>query len=104
MFSPKKLQLSLLVCTVMILAGCAEWTIHDTESLLFPRFRHSEVVGFVAGLGTTFAALPDPLLPGQDKPAPSGPMSGASWFVTLLGVRLPEVGLIVPCRRVGYSP
>ena len=57
MFSPKKLQLSLLVCTVMILAGCAEWTIHDTESLLFPRFRHSEVVGFVAGLGTTFAAL-----------------------------------------------
>jgi MtN3 and saliva related transmembrane protein len=52
MFSPEKLQLSLLVCTVMILAGCAEWAIHDTESLLFPRFR-------VAGLGTTFAALPD---------------------------------------------
>ena len=25
MFSPKKLQLSLLICTVMILAGCAEW-------------------------------------------------------------------------------
>lgn len=38
MFSPKKLQLSVLVCTVMILAGCAEWAIHDTESLLFPPF------------------------------------------------------------------
>jgi MtN3 and saliva related transmembrane protein len=59
MFSPRKLQRSLLVCTVMILAGCAEWAIHDTESLLFPRFRRSEVVGFIAGLGTTFAALPD---------------------------------------------
>lgn len=43
----------------MILAGCEELGIHDTESLLLPRFRRSEVVGFVAGLGTTFAALPD---------------------------------------------
>ena len=33
--------------------------IHDTESLFFPGFRRSEIVGFVAGLGTTFAALPD---------------------------------------------
>ena len=85
MFSLNKLQLSLLICTVMLLAGCGEWAIHDTESLFFPGFRRSEIVGFVAGLGTTFAALPDPLLPGQDKPAPSGPMSGASWFVTLVG-------------------
>lgn len=43
----------------MILAGCEELGIQDTESLLLPRFRRSEVVGFVAGLGTTFAALPD---------------------------------------------
>jgi hypothetical protein len=33
------------------------------------------------------------LLPGQDKPAPSAPMSGASWFVVSCGVRLSEVGL-----------
>jgi uncharacterized protein with PQ loop repeat len=33
--------------------------IHDTESLFFPRFRRSEVVGFIAGFGTTFVALPD---------------------------------------------
>ena len=33
------------------------------------------------------------LLPGQDNPAPSSPMSGASWFVVSCGVRLSEVGL-----------
>ena len=47
------------VCSVMLLVGCGELAIQDTESLLFPAFRRSEVVGFVAGLGTTFAALPD---------------------------------------------
>jgi uncharacterized protein with PQ loop repeat len=44
---------------LIILAGCGELGIHDTESLLIPRFQRSEVIGFVAGLGTTFAALPD---------------------------------------------
>jgi len=45
--------------SVLILAGCGELGIQDTESLLLPSFRRSEVVGFIAGLGTTFAALPD---------------------------------------------
>ena len=31
----------------------------DTQSLLFPEFKRSEVLGLVAGFGTTFAALPD---------------------------------------------
>jgi len=57
--APKKLQLLCLLFIVMIPAGCGELAIQDTESLLLPSFRRSEVVGFVAGLGTTFAALPD---------------------------------------------
>jgi len=32
---------------------------HDTQSLLFPSFKRSEILGLVAGFGTTFAALPD---------------------------------------------
>ena len=44
---------------VILLAGCGELGIPDAESLLLPHFQRSEVVGFVAGLGTTFAALPD---------------------------------------------
>jgi len=31
----------------------------DTKSLLFPGFHRSEVIGLIAGFGTTFAAVPD---------------------------------------------
>ena len=58
MVSRKKLQL-LCFFSVVIIAGCGELAIQDTKSLLLPSFLRSEVVGFVAGLGTTFAALPD---------------------------------------------
>jgi MtN3 and saliva related transmembrane protein len=41
------------------LAGCEGLTITDTQSLLVLQFTRSEVLGFVAGFGTTFAAVPD---------------------------------------------
>ena len=44
---------------VMMLSGCAGLEVPDSQSLFFPGFHRSEVFGFVAGLGTTFAALPD---------------------------------------------
>ena len=44
---------------MIALAGCSHLEVPDTQSLLLPRFQRSEVFGFVAGLGTTFAALPD---------------------------------------------
>ncbi|MGO9614242.1 MAG: SemiSWEET family sugar transporter [Dissulfurispiraceae bacterium] len=44
---------------VIMLCGCEALTVHDTTALLLPEFRRSEVVGFVAGFGTTFAAVPD---------------------------------------------
>ena len=53
------LQFGLLVSSVLVLAGCDALDIHDTESLLVPTLMKSEVVGLVAGLGTTFASLPD---------------------------------------------
>ncbi|HET9606997.1 MAG TPA: SemiSWEET family transporter [Nitrospira sp.] len=59
MDSKKGMRILFDICSVMLLAGCGQLAIHDTESLFFPGFRRSEVVGFVAGLGTTFAALPD---------------------------------------------
>ena len=40
-------------------AGCGDLVPRDTSSLLSPTIHRSEVVGFLAGLGTTFAALPD---------------------------------------------
>jgi MtN3 and saliva related transmembrane protein len=41
------------------LCGCQDLVPRDTQSLLIPRFHKSEIFGFVAGLGTTFAAVPD---------------------------------------------
>jgi uncharacterized protein with PQ loop repeat len=51
--------LRLLILGVMLTEGCASLGIHDTASLLAPRFHRSEIVGLVAGFGTTFAGLPD---------------------------------------------
>jgi uncharacterized protein with PQ loop repeat len=42
-----------------VLQGCQGLGIRDTASLLNPAIHRSEVVGLVAGFGTTFAALPD---------------------------------------------
>jgi uncharacterized protein with PQ loop repeat len=49
----------LLIMSALVLSGCEGLVPQDTQSLLVPRFQRSEVLGFVAGLGTTFAAVPD---------------------------------------------
>ena len=59
MVSRRTIQLLGAFVSLVILAGCGELAIEDPASLLLPSFRRSDVVGFVAGLGTTFAALPD---------------------------------------------
>jgi uncharacterized protein with PQ loop repeat len=55
----KKMTRGVLMLSVIMLCGCADLVIRDTASLLDPRFQRSEVVGVVAGFGTTFAAVPD---------------------------------------------
>jgi uncharacterized protein with PQ loop repeat len=47
-----------LLCAIT-LCGCEDLVIRDTASLLAPQFQRSEIVGLVAGFGTTFAAVPD---------------------------------------------
>ncbi len=59
MGSSKRVQWLGFFVSVLILGGCAELALPDEESLLFPGFQRSEIVGIVAGFGTTFAALPD---------------------------------------------
>ena len=49
----------LLSVSMVALSGCEGLTITDTQSLLAPRFTRSEILGLVAGFGTTFAAVPD---------------------------------------------
>ncbi len=45
--------------SVITLCGCEDLAIHDTSSLLHSSLQRSEIVGVVAGFGTTFAAAPD---------------------------------------------
>jgi MtN3 and saliva related transmembrane protein len=54
-----QLMVAVLVLIVFALGGCEDLVPHDTSSLLIPEFKRSEVLGFVAGFGTTFAAVPD---------------------------------------------
>ena len=54
-----KATLAILLPCIMVLCGCQDLVPHDTQSLLDPNIKRSEVLGLVAGFGTTFAALPD---------------------------------------------
>lgn len=45
--------------SLLMLCGCDELVPRDTSSLFFSGLHRSEIVGFLAGLGTTFAAVPD---------------------------------------------
>ena len=56
--SIKRVTLGVLLLGLIALFGCDVGAVHDTASLL-PGYRRSEVIGFLAGFGTTFAALPD---------------------------------------------
>jgi MtN3 and saliva related transmembrane protein len=53
------LWLAVLFLSLGTLIGCQDLVPHDTSSLFLPRFQRSEILGFIAGLGTTFAAVPD---------------------------------------------
>lgn len=53
------MMLAVVVLSLLPLYGCQDLVPHDTQSLLIPKLHRSEIVGLVAGFGTTFAAMPD---------------------------------------------
>ena len=59
MLQSRAARLAILCLSLAVLAGCEGLVPRDTKSLLIPRFSRSEILGFVAGFGTTFAAMPD---------------------------------------------
>jgi uncharacterized protein with PQ loop repeat len=53
-------SLAILLIAAIVLCGCEGGLVpHDTASLLIPKLHRSEIFGFLAGLGTTCAGLPD---------------------------------------------
>jgi len=61
------------------MSGCASLGIHDTASLLVPRLHRSEIVGILAGFGTTFAGLPDLVTMLKQRSHESKPRMERSW-------------------------
>ncbi len=47
------------LCSTLSLCACKGFVPSDPQSILFSEFKRSEIVGIVAGFGTTFAAVPD---------------------------------------------
>ena len=54
-----RVTLAIFLPYIVALCGCQDLTPKDRPSLLDPHMERSEVLGLVAGFGTTFAALPD---------------------------------------------
>jgi MtN3 and saliva related transmembrane protein len=52
-------KFGIIIAILFSLGGCRDLIPQDTQSLLLPAFRRSELVGLLAGFGTTFAAAPD---------------------------------------------
>jgi len=50
---------AVIIGSAIALCGCDDLVPRDVKSLLVPRFQRSEILGLVAGFGTTFAAVPD---------------------------------------------
>jgi MtN3 and saliva related transmembrane protein len=95
----KRVQLLCVCVIVIILAGCAELALPDEESLLFPGLQRSEVVGLVAGFGTTFAALPDliAMLKRRSSKGMNPRMAGIMGLFQILWV---YYGLLIASRPV----
>jgi uncharacterized protein with PQ loop repeat len=55
----RRLTFAVLFVSLFGLYGCQDLVPRDAASLLIPRFQRSEILGLVAGFGTTFAAMPD---------------------------------------------
>ncbi len=57
--SAYRITRGVVLLSVIVLCGCEDLKVQDTASLLVPKFQRSEIIGLVAGFGTTFAAVPD---------------------------------------------
>jgi MtN3 and saliva related transmembrane protein len=75
------------------------WAIHDAASLLVPGFQRSEIVGLVAGFGTTFAALPD-LLAMLKRRSSAGMNPRMAGIMCVFQVAWVYYGLLIASRPV----
>jgi len=95
----KSLTLTILIPSFIALCGCQDLVPQDTQSLLDPNMRRSEVVGIVAGFGTTFAAMPD-LLAMLKRQSSAGMNPRMATIMGLFQIIWVYYGLLITSRPV----
>jgi uncharacterized protein with PQ loop repeat len=92
-------KFGVIVLSATAFQACQNLGIHDTTSLLSPELQRSEVVGFVAGLGTTFAGLPD-LLAMLRRRSSAGMKPRMALIMGIFQVGWVYYGLLIASRPV----
>jgi len=95
----RRLPFAAALAGVGILQGCQSLGIHDTQSLIAPSMQRSEIVGLVAGFGTTFAALPD-LLAMLKRRSSAGMNPRMAGIMCVFQVAWVYYGLLIASRPV----
>jgi MtN3 and saliva related transmembrane protein len=95
----EKLKLGVIMLGVTAFQACQSLGIYDTTSLLSLKLRRSEVVGFVAGLGTTFAGLPD-LLAMLKRRSSAGMNPRMAGIMCVFQIAWVYYGLLIASRPV----
>ena len=94
-----RVTLAVLLLSVITLFGCEDLVIRDTSSLLVPRFQRSEILGLVAGFGTTFAAVPD-LLAMLKRRSSAGMNPRMAGIIGVFQIAWVYYGLLIASRPV----
>lgn len=88
-----------LLPAAIALEGCRSLAIDDTASLFVPALQRSEIVGLVAGFGTTFAALPD-LLSMLKRRSSAGMNPRMAGIMAVFQIAWVYYGLLIASRPV----
>ena len=94
-----RLTVNIFLLSVLTLYGCEDMVIRDTSSLLAPRFQRSEILGLVAGFGTTFAAVPD-LLAMLKRRSSAGMNPRMAGIIGVFQIAWVYYGLLIASRPV----
>lgn len=83
----------------LVIQGCQDLAPRDTPSLFIPRFQRSELFGFIAGLGTSFASVPD-LVAMLRRPSSAGNNPRMAAIMGIFQILWIYYGLLIASRPV----
>jgi len=94
-----RVTLGVFLLSVLTVCGCEDLVIRDTSSLLAPGFQRSEILGLVAGFGTTFAGVPD-LLAMLKRRSSAGMNPRMAGIIGVFQIAWVYYGLLIASRPV----